>query len=60
MEKHNETSEEEEHLLQRSFNKATQKLEVFVDEVILYEEKVEEKVEEENQRTQILEKLNKF
>lgn len=59
VETNNEDSDEEEHLLQWSYNKDQHSLDIFVDEVILYELK-QQATEEENKKNQIMEKLNKF
>ena len=59
VETNHENNDEEEHLLQRSYHRQLQKLNIFVDEIILYE--LDTQVEtEENKRKQIGEKLNKF
>ncbi|MDR0282110.1 MAG: hypothetical protein LBI53_02000 [Candidatus Peribacteria bacterium] len=46
--------EEEEHLLQRSYNTEQKKLNIFVDEILLYE------YDEQQTNTQISGKLDKF
>jgi len=54
-----ETGDEEEHLIQWTYNKTKDKLDVFVDEVILYEIG-DGHTEEEKWENMIIEKLNKF
>lgn len=54
-----ETGDEEEHLIQWTYNKTKDKLDVFVDEVILYEIG-NGHTEEEKWENMIIEKLNKF
>ncbi len=54
-----ESGEEEEHLIQWTYHKDKDKLDIFVDEVILYEIG-DGHFEEEKRENMIIEKLNKF
>jgi hypothetical protein len=53
----NEAEEEDEHLLQWSYHTQTQHLDIFVDEILLYQL---EGSEEERKNMQIIDKLDKF